>query len=387
VSRWWRRLALSLALLATAADFSRAATPTLEDDDIFEEVAAHSGLDFVHFNGMSGRYYFPEVMGAGGALVDVDNDGDLDVFLVQGAMLGPGLSESDALFPPRAGSPAGDRLFRNDLARGAGGSARLAFTDVSAESGVGGSGYGMGVAAGDYDNDGWIDLYVTRLGRDRLLRNLGRGRFRDVTAESGTGDDEWSVSATFTDFDGDGWLDLAVANYVVFSYLEHKVCLSKRGERGYCLPTSFRPQLARLYHNRGDGTFEEVSVERGIDAPGNGLGIVGADFNEDGRQDLFVANDLVPNRLWLQSADRRFADGALLAGCALTADGRAEASMGVDYGDYDGDGDQDLFITKFDGERNTLYRNDGRGQFLDATAGSGLGEPSFRFTGFGTLFL
>ena len=373
------RLALAIAMIS----------PSLlaGASDVFEEMAAASGLDFVHFNGMSGRYYFPEVMGAGGALVDVDNDGDLDVFLVQGTMLGPGLSEADALVAPRPGAPVGDRLYRNDLARDRGGAARLAFTDVSAESGVGGPGYGMGVAAGDYDNDGWVDLYVTRLGADRLLKNLGGGRFRDVTKESGTADDRWSVSATFTDFDGDGWLDLAVANYVVFSYLEHKVCLSKRGERGYCLPTSFRPEPARLYRNRGDGTFEEVSARAGIEAPGNGLGIVAADFDDDGRQDLFVANDLMPNRLWLQGADRRFADGALLAGCALTADGRAEASMGVAYGDYDGDGDDDLFITKFDGENNTLYRNEGKGQFLDATAGSGLGEPSFRLTGFGARFL
>jgi hypothetical protein len=379
-----RRQTLPAVLALTVAVISPAVVAAA--NETFEEVAAASGLDFVHFNGMSGRYYFPEVMGAGGALVDVDNDGDLDVFLVQGAMLGPGLNDADALAPPRPGVPAGDRLYRNDLARDGSGAARLAFTDVSAESGVGGPGYGMGVAAGDYDNDGWVDLYVTRLGADRLLRNLGGGRFRDVTSESGTGDQRWSVSATFTDFDGDGWLDLAVANYVVFSYLEHKVCLSKRGERGYCLPTSFRPEPARLYRNRGDGTFEDVSARAGIETPGNGLGIVAADFDDDGRQDLFVANDLMPNRLWLQGADRRFVDGALLAGCALTADGRAEASMGVDYGDYDGDGDDDLFITKFDGETNTLYRNDGKGQFLDATAGSGLGEPSFRLTGFGARF-
>jgi hypothetical protein len=387
VSRW-ACLAFWAAVLAPGGSSARAvAATTPRADEVFEEVAVSAGLDFVHFNGMSGRYYFPEVMGAGGALVDVDGDGDLDVFLVQGAMLGPGLTEADALAPPRPGAPAGDRLYRNDIGR-ASGEARLTFTDVSAESGVGGgSGYGMGVAAGDYNNDGRVDLYVTRLGADSLLENLGGGRFRDVTAKSGTGDDRWSVSATFTDFDGDGWLDLAVANYVVFSYLEHKVCLSKRGERGYCLPTSFRPELARLYRNRGDGTFEDVSARAGMETPGNGLGILGADFDEDGRQDLFVANDLMPNRLWLQGADRRFTDGALLAGCALTADGRAEASMGIDLGDYDGDSDDDLFITKFDGERNTLYRNDGKGQFADATTGSGLGEPSFRMTGFGARFL
>ena len=155
-----------------------------------------------------------------------------------------------------------------------------------------------------------------------------------------------------------------------------------------CRPAFVRPS-ARLYRNRGDGTFEDVSARAGIEEPGNGLGIVAADFDEDGRQDLFVANDLMPNRLWLQR-DRqsgRFGDEALLAGCALNGDGRAEASMGVDLGDYDGDGDLDLFITKFDGETNTLYRNDGRGQFLDVTAGSGLGEPSFRLTGFGARFL
>src|SRR5262245_17110020 len=160
--------------------------------ELFEEVARASGLDFVHFNGMSGRYYFPEVMGSGGALVDVDGDGDLDVFLVQGAMLGPGLTPKDALFAPPPGAPAGDRLYRNDLRRDAAGAPRVAFTDVSVESGVANVGYGMGVAAGDYDNDGWVDLYVTRLGPNRLLHNEGGGRFRDATTESGTGGDEWS---------------------------------------------------------------------------------------------------------------------------------------------------------------------------------------------------
>src|SRR5262245_14929805 len=166
--------------------------------ELFEEVARASGLDFVHFNGMSGRYYFPEVMGAGGALVDVDDDGDLDVFLVQGAMLGPGLEPKDAVFPPAPGAPAGDRLYRNDLARDPSGVARPAFIDLSTASGVGGAagaGYGMGVAAGDYDHDGRIDLYVTRLGGNRMLHNEGGGHFRDATSESGTGGGEsWSVS-------------------------------------------------------------------------------------------------------------------------------------------------------------------------------------------------
>jgi hypothetical protein len=385
-------LLLAAALLApawAAAAAQRADPPGAPQ--LFDEVAVERGLDFVHWNGMSGRFYFPEVMGAGGALVDVDNDGDLDVFLVQGAMLGPDLSPSDSIYPPRPGDPPGDRLFRNDLVRDAAGAPVLSFTDVSAGSGVGGAGeagYGMGVAAGDYDNDGWVDLYVTRLGVNRLLRNDGDGTFTDVTARSGTGDELWSVSATFADFDGDGWLDLAVANYVRFSYLDHKVCMSKRGERGYCLPTSFDPSPARLYRNRGDGTFEDVSAGAGLAAlPGNGLGILAADFDEDGRLDIFVANDLIPNRLWRNGGGLVFTDQALLAGCARSGDGRAEASMGVDLGDLDGDGDDELFITKFDGETNTLYRNDGGGLYVDATAGSGLGEPSFRYTGFGARFL
>jgi hypothetical protein len=362
--------------------------PSGAEDPVFDEVAGESGLDFVHWNGMSGRFYFPEVMGAGGALVDVDNDGDLDVFLVQGSMLGPGVAAAAATYPPGSGVPAGDRLFRNDLRHGADGAPALAFTDVTERSGLAEPGYGMGVAAGDYDGDGWVDLYVTRWGTNRLLRNRGDGTFRDVTQESGTGDERWGTSATFADFDGDGRLDLAVANYVKFSWLEHKVCLSKRGERGYCLPTSFRPEPATLYRNRGDGTFEDVSERAGLAAvPGNGLGILAADFDADGRLDLFVANDLVPNRLWLNRGGLRFADEALYNGCALTADGRAEASMGVDAGDADGDGDDDLFLTKFDGETSTLYAGDGRGMFVDRTAGSGLGEPSFRYTGFGARFL
>ncbi len=375
------------------------ATVFAEPGPIFTDRSAEAGLDFHHFNGMSGRYYFAEVVGAGGALFDIDGDGDLDLYLVQGRMLGPDRDLPKATFPPRHPLPLTDRLYRNDLEVGADGSRRLKLTDVTAASGIENTGYGMGVATGDYDNDGRTDLYVTQFGAaNRLWRNQGRAAdgivtFRDATAEAGVGEPRWSVPAVFFDFDRDGWLDLYAGNYMDYTLARNKACVGESGLRDYCGPQSYEPLPDRLYRNRGGGadgtvTFEDVSETSGITAEfGATLGLTAADFDGDGWLDLYVANDLSANQLWLNRRDGTFANDALLLGCALNRDGQAEASMGVDAADFDADGDLDLFMTHLSRESNTLYVNDGSGVFRDRSISTGLGNPSWAYTGFGTAFL
>jgi len=345
-----------------------------------------AGLDFVHWNGMTGEYYFPEIMGAGAALLDYDNDGDLDLYLVQGRMLDPGASISDALLPPPEG-PLTDRLFRNDLTVGDDGAPVLRFTDVTEQARIGPGGYGMGAATGDYDNDGWVDLYVTAFGSNRMLHNEGDGTFTDVTARSGTDDPRWSTSAAFVDYDLDGRLDLYVCNYVDFRLANHKECVNVTGARDYCAPGAYSPVPDRLFRNRGDGTFEDVSLSSRIALErGAALGVVPADFDLDGDLDLYVANDQMQNFYWVNQGDGTFRNEALLAGVAVNAGGNPEASMGIDAGDFDADGDLDLFKTNLRGETNTLYVNDGRGMFTDRTVDSGLGPASIPQTGFGTAW-
>jgi hypothetical protein len=354
-------------------------------EQIFVERATDTGLDFVHFNGMSGEYYMAEVTGSGGALFDYDNDGDLDVYFVQGTMIGPGRTLEDALFPPTHPLPLTDRLYRNDLELADNGEPVLRFTDVTDESGIAAHGYGMGVAAGDYDNDGWIDLYVTNLGPNQMLRNRGDGTFEDTTEATGTDDPSWSVPTTFFDYDGDGWLDLYVGNYIDVDLVNRTICRDFIGALDYCGPGAYDPIPDRLFRNRGDGTFEDVSKEVGFrEAFGAALGVVAADFNRDGHVDLYVANDALPNNLWMNQGDGTFIDDALLAGCSVNAEGKAEASMGVDAADFDGDGDLDLFMTHLTGETNTFFLNDGLGNFNDETLATGLGPASRSFTSFGT---
>ena len=376
--------ALTLILLFAACAGPTATDPNSDPQPpIFIDAAPAANLDFVYFNGMSGEHYFHEIMGGGAALFDFDNDGDLDVYLVQGRMIGPGLTLDDALFPPPPGTPLTDRLYRNDLEPGAG-SASLRFTDVTRASRIEAAGYGMGVTTGDFDNDGWTDLYVTNFGSNQLLRNRGDGTFEDVTAASGADDPRWSVAASFFDFDRDGWLDLYVGNYVDYSLADHKPCPLPSGVLTYCAPGAYRPAGDSLFRNRGDGAFEDVSTASGIGAePGSGLGAVAADFNGDRWIDLYVANDLMWNRLWINRGDGTFADNALLAGVAVNREGQPEAGMGVDAGDFDGDGDPDIVVSHLEQETNTLYVNDGTGLFRDESASSGLGPPSLPFTAFG----
>jgi hypothetical protein len=308
----------------------------------------------------------PEVMGAGVALFDYDNDGDLDVFLVQGGPLGGAT----------AGSPT-SRLFRND--------GKLRFTDVTGPSGLGLRAYGMGTAVGDYDNDGDLDLFVTSFGPDTLFRNNGDGTFTDATGEAGVSDPLWSTSAAFFDYDRDDDLDLFVANYLDFSIADNKVCHDPVGARDYCSPRAFRAVPDRLYRNDGRGHFVNVTEPAGIArADGNGLGVTVGDYNGDGWLDLYVANDATPNQLWINRHDGTFVDEGLLSGSALNAAGNPEGSMGVASGDFDRDGDEDLFVTNIIGETFVLYVNDGHAVFEDARVRAGLARPTAGFTGFGT---
>ena len=297
-------------------------------------------------------------------------------------------------FPFPGSEPLIDRLYRNDLQEQEAGRRRLHFTDVTEGSGIEAPGYGMGVAAGDFNNDGWTDLYLTNFGPNQMWRNNGDGTFTDVTGPTGTDDPRWSVSAAFLDHDRDGWLDLYVGNYVDFSFSNHKRCFSFADADGgnaleYCDPGQYRPLPESLFRNRGDGTFEDVSRQAGIARESNGaLGVSTADFDGDGWIDIYVANDKRPNHLWINQQDGTFRNRALLAGCAVSGEGFSESSMGVDAADHDNDGDEDLFMTHMSlNEKNTLYVNEGRMSFKDASYLSGLALPSIPFTGFGTAFL
>ena len=343
----------------------------------FVDCAAELGVDFTHVNGMTGELYFAEHMGSGVALSDFDGDGDLDLYLGQGHRLGPsvpGATEGDPV-------TLGDRLFRNDLDAGV-----LRFSDATKESGLDARGYSMGVAVGDIDNDGDPDLYILNLGANELWRNdsePGALRFTNITAGSNTADPRWSATATFFDFDLDGLLDLFVGNYVEYRLALHQECRAG-GVPDYCGPKTYRPEANRLLRNRGLGVFEDWTDRLGLsDLERPTLGVVAADFDGDGWTDVYAANDQELNALLLNRNGAAFVDDAVLAGTAVDAFGRPQASMGVLAEDFNGDGTIDLFMTHFDGEMNTLYVNRGDGSWKDATGASGLGQPSYPFTGFG----
>ena len=378
---------VSLALMLTAASVRPPEVASAEES-IFRNAVSELGIDFVHFTGMVGRLYIHEVTGSGVALTDYDGDGDLDAYFVQGSLIEGEESLSRVVFAPQHPLPLTDRLYRNDLELLPDGSNRAHFVDVTEKIGLAAHGYGMGVAAGDLNNDGWVDLYITNHGPNQLLRNNGDGSFSDISAESGAADDRWGTSAAIFDYDRDGCLDIFVSNYVDFSLAIHQSCSSPMGKADYCLPLVYSSQRDLLLHNKCNGTFEDVTIRLGLSGGfGSGLGVIASDFNSDGVLDIYVANDAMSNLLWLSQPDGTFLNDAMFAGSAVNADGKPEASMGVVVGDINGDGHDDIFLSHIGGETNTLYLNDGQGLFRDATRSSGLGMASWEYTGFGTALL
>lgn len=342
-------LAASLAALLTACHGATDSDPTL-----LTELDPPMIPAFQHSFTRDTTYFMPESIAAGVALLDYDGDGDLDVYVVDGA--------------GRSG-----RLFRRD---------GDSYTDVTDGAGFAPLEYGTGVAAGDFDNDGRTDLYLTSVGPDAVYRNVG-GRFEEVSDRAGIENTAWGTSATWVDFDRDGWLDLYVANYVEIT--EGVTCPDRAGAPEYCGPTAYPGVRDRLFRNLGDGRFRDVSDESGIGRlPGRGLGVVSIDFDRDGWRDIYVANDGEPNFLWRNLGDGTFQEQALQAGVAVNGAGQTEAGMGIAVGDVDGDRWPDLFLTHLAGESNTLYRNRGDGSFVDETAARGLRGPSLPYTGFGT---
>ncbi len=335
----------------------------------FSDIATAAGLVFMHRSGHVGAAYrLPEIMGGGAALVDVDGDGDLDALLVQSGSLD--------------GADAGPRhaLFRND--------GRGQFVDVTAGSGVAVPGYGMGVAAGDYDADGDVDLYLTNLGANVLLQNDGAGHFADVTARAGVAGSGWSTSAAFFDADADGDLDLFATRYLAWEPSRERQCFSLTGVVDYCSPKNYdAPTSDVFFRNTGNGVFTDESAKAGFTAArGNGLGVLADDVNGDGRLDLFVANDGTPNHLWINAGDGRFTESALSWGVAIDQDGAPKAGMGVHAADVDADGDNDLLVMNLDTESDSYFRNDGA-FFVDATTMVGLRVASRRFTRFGMALM
>ena len=337
----------------------------------FTDISSTAGVQFHHVNGASHDKHLAETIGSGGLFFDFDDDGWIDIFLVDGG----------SLADPAIARQARHRLFRN---RGNG-----TFDDVTAASGIRHAGYGMGACAGDYDDDGRVDLYVTSVGANALYRNTGGGSFKDVTREAHVAGGSWGTGCAFADLDKDGDLDLFVANYVSADAARNPYCGNARlNARFYCHPLNFEPLPNVLYRNEGNGTFTDVSRESGIGAlRGNGLGVVIADYDDDSWPDIFVANDSVPNVLFHRTGSWRYEDVALRAGVAVATDGTARAGMGTDAADYDGDGRLDLVVTNLDFEMFSLFRGLGDRLFTYATPESGIGAATLPFVGFGAVFL
>ena len=373
-------IALSLiaclaALAGTSAnDLSRSdkslpASPSL----VFEDVAADAGLDFQHFSGSPEKQYILESMSGGVAWIDFDRDGWMDLYLVNGG-------HWEELVQ-------GKRTVSNALYRNNGDGT---FANVTEKAGVGNRHWGMGVAAGDYDNDGWVDLFVCNYGPNTLYRNNGDGTFKEVTGTAGVGDGRWAVSASFGDYDADGWLDLYVTNTVRFDFKNpDPMECHYRGITVQCGPLGMVGDSDILYRNNGDGTYLDVSEKAGVSdvTPSYGLGAIWTDYDNDEDLDLYVANDQMANFLFRNRGDGTFEETGLFAGAAFSDDGTAQGSMGVDFGDYDRDGLLDIYITHFSDDYNTLFRNLGRGRFRDMTRGAGLTFSSWPMVGWGTGFV
>lgn len=338
--------------------------------DWFKEISANVGIDFRHQDGRSGQRYFIETAASGGGWIDYDADGDLDLYLINGAAT-PGSEVTE--------TPA-NKLYENR---------KGGFIDVTENAGVGDTGYGMGMCVGDYDSDGNLDFLVTNYGANRLYRNLGNGKFADQAESAGVVDPRWATGCAFADLDEDGDLDLYITHYVDFSFAQHRPCGSVlQSNQGYCRPLAYRGQIDALYINQGGGVFREEGKNRGIvqTREDRGFGVVLSDIDVDGDLDIYVANDGTENRLYINNGKGFFEDYGLLSGTALNKDGQAEAGMGIDIGDADGDGLMDIIVTHFSMETNTLYRNLGEQFFSDATHRFNLAKPSYLEVGWGVQF-
>ncbi|HEY2121099.1 MAG TPA: CRTAC1 family protein [Candidatus Acidoferrum sp.] len=365
--KWWTLvfvLLLSSGLFAqTQANSSGASSVT------FRDITQKAGIHFVHNNAAFGKKYLPETMGPGVAFIDYDNDGWPDIFLVNGTNW-PGQ-------PQKHSTP---RLYHNNHDG--------TFTDVTHKAGLDVELFGMGVAVGDYDNDGFDDLFVTAMGQSHLFHNNGNGTFTDVTQKAGlAGPKEFSTSAAWVDYDKDGKLDLVVANYVQWSLEGDLYCTLDGKSKSYCTPESYKGTAVRLWHNKGDGTFEDVTKKAGLAEPtSKTLGIAILDYDNDGWPDLLFSNDTQPNKLYRNNGNGTFTEKAVVAGIAFSEDGVARAGMGVDAADYDHSGAPSILITNFSNQMLSLYHNEGKGLFVDEAPRSEIGRASLLTLGFGCFF-
>ena len=355
-----------LTLVLAACSEQTTVTVDGSSDAWFSEEAVIRGITFQHQTGFTGRHLLPEIVGSGAALADFDGDGDLDAYLVQSGSLYD--------LEPGVERPA-NRLYIN---RGDG-----SFEEAENANGAGDQGYGMGVAVGDYDNDGDVDLFVTNVGPNVLYRNDGHGNFEDVSIQAGLGDPGWGTAAAFVDLDGDRDLDLFHANYINWSEVTELQCFIS-GVPTYCPPQNYQSAAVdRLFRNNGDGSFTDISLDVGLNrAFGNGFGVVTGDFDRDGNIDIFVANDMMVNQLWLNQGSFQFDEEAMLRGVAVDEYGVAKAGMGVASGDIDDDGDIDLLVVNLQGQTDSFFRNEGD-YFVDATSALGLASSSRRYTRWG----
>ena len=342
---------LILALLAfdlRALPQSGNKSATVSSTVIFEDITQKSGITWVHNNAQSDARHLPETVGAGCAFIDYDNDGWMDIVFVN--------SGSSDFFTPT--KPLSNALYRNNHDG--------TFTDVTTKAGLSGGSFGMGVAVGDYDGDGFQDLYITGYGRNSLFKNTGKGTFVDVTDKAGVAAPGWSTCAVWFDFDNDGKLDLFVSSFVHYDRSLNVLCADDQNRRYYCIPRHYKPRPSHLFRNNGDGMFTDVSTETGIASyPGKSFGAVATDVNNDSWLDLFVANDTMPNFLFINKGGKKFEEVGLAAGVAFSQAGRARSGMGVDAADYDGDGWQDLFVANIDYEFFSLYHNEKDVTFTD----------------------
>jgi len=345
----------------------------------FTDITVTSGIAFRHAASKTSSKFLPETMGGGVALLDYDGDGRLDIFFTNGAALDAQMAS--ARTPDKRQPRFWNRLYRQ--------TSEGRFIDVTETAGLAGHRYDFGVATGDVDNDGHVDLYVTGYGGNTLYRNRGDGTFVDVTAAAGVAASGWSTSAAFVDIDGDGWLDLFVGRYLTWTWEANVPCpAADSGARAYCHPRQFPPISNVVFRNNGDGTFRDVSVTSGVAShPGKALGVALEDVDDDGDTDVFVANDSMRQFLFRNRGDGTFEEVALAMGIAFDEDGRSFAGMGTDFGDYDGDGRPDLLVTALSLERYALFHNDGRDGFTYATHTSGVGPATVRGAGWGTRFL